>query len=160
MENSPVLADGGKRAIAFIIDILLIGVVNGILFFVAMSMGIGGAASTMNSAATTDESYASGLAMGAIMASGMVQILSIVIWFGYHIFMETSAKQATIGKSIMGLKVGNLDGSKMEMGTAVIRNLVKYISLIPCGLGILVGFFTQNKQGLQDMAAKTNVFVQ
>jgi uncharacterized RDD family membrane protein YckC len=150
------LADPGKRAIAFIIDIIVLFVINLVMGGILGAIGIGAAAASAD-ANMSEEQMAGGI-VAAMMGMGLLyQVITLVAEFLYFALMEASSLQATLGKRIMGLKVVKEDGGTLDFTTSAIRNVVKIICLIPCGLGILVGFFTANKQGVQDMAAKTHV---
>ena len=71
----------------------------------------------------------------------------------YSIYYEGSAKQATIGKQVVDVKVTDVDGNRLTWGKAIVRNLLKYI----VGIGAVLAIFTEKKQALHDMAASTIV---
>ena len=99
-----------------------------------------------------------GFGMGApgMMGStrGGVGILAGLL---YYVLMESSEKQATLGKMALGIKVTDLDGKRVTIGRAAGRYFAKYVSAIILGIGFLMAAFTQKKQALHDMIAGTLV---
>ena len=145
------LADGGKRFIAFLIDAIILGVVSTILF------GILGAVSFMG-ASNAETSDSAGI-MAAMAGAGLlVQLVSIAIQVGYFTYFESSERQGTIGKSAMGLIVADENGNRLDTQKALIRNIMRLISGMICLIGYLMAFFTEKKQTLHDIIAKTNVY--
>jgi uncharacterized RDD family membrane protein YckC len=78
----------------------------------------------------------------------------------YGSIAEASAKQATIGKRIMELKVTDLEGNRLSMANSFGRNFSKIISNIPLCIGYLFCFFTKKQQCLHDLIAETLVVKQ
>ena len=76
----------------------------------------------------------------------------------YFIFTESSRWQATIGKKLLGIKVGDFEGKRISIGKAFLRLLGKWISGQILLIGYLMAFFTKNKQALHDFLAGTFVF--
>jgi uncharacterized RDD family membrane protein YckC len=76
--------------------------------------------------------------------------LSLLLYFAG---MESSAKQATLGKMAAGLVVTDLQGERLTFLRAVGRNLAKFLSALVLGIGFLMAAFTKRKQGLHDKAA-------
>ncbi|MCU0470537.1 MAG: RDD family protein [Arcicella sp.] len=153
------LADGGKRLLAFIIDALILSVVLGILFSILSTIGIFGAATAL-SGSDGEISDAEGLGMVAAMAgAGLgIQILSLALQIGYFTIMESSERQATIGKSAMGLIVADENGNRLDTQKALARNISRILSGMICLVGYFMAFFTEKKQALHDIIAKTNVY--
>jgi uncharacterized RDD family membrane protein YckC len=85
-------------------------------------------------------------------------LISVVIQWLYFAGMESSARQATIGKSAMSLRVTNYEGRRISFGHATGRFFAKIVSgLIPLGIGYIMAGFTEKKQALHDMIAATLV---
>lgn len=76
----------------------------------------------------------------------------------YYVIMESSGRQATIGKTIVGIKVGNASGSRISAANALGRLVAKVISNMILFAGYIMIAFSKNKQGLHDMIADTYVF--
>jgi len=145
------LADGGKRFIAFLIDAIILGVVSTILFSILVAVGFMGA----SNAETSDSA---GI-MAAMAGAGLlVQLVSVAIQVGYFTYFESSERQGTIGKSAMGLIVADENGNRLDTQKALIRNIMRLISGMICLIGYLMAFFTEKKQTLHDIVAKTNVY--
>lgn len=72
--------------------------------------------------------------------------------------MESSARQATLGKMAMSLRVTNSEGRRLSFGHATGRFFAKIVSgMIPLALGYIMAGFTAKKQALHDMIAGTLV---
>jgi uncharacterized RDD family membrane protein YckC len=111
-----------------------------------------------------------GFALGAIMASQnatttqieltaqfMGQIVGIIVGWLYYALMESSSKQATLGKIVVGLKVTDLNGNRISFGRATGRFFGKILSGIILLIGYLMVLWTEKKQTLHDMMAGTLV---
>lgn len=85
--------------------------------------------------------------MLAVLASLAVLLINLLYWP----VMESSVRQATFGKSIVGIKVSNLQGGRLTFWRALLRNLAKILSAIPLSIGFLLAGFTARKQALHDM---------
>lgn len=91
------------------------------------------------------------------LINGLIILGAIFSWL-YYTLMESSAYQATIGKSAMGIKVTDIDGNRISFARANGRFWAKIISnIIPFGLAYIVAAFTEKKQTLHDIIAKTLV---
>lgn len=75
----------------------------------------------------------------------------------YGIFAEASAKQATLGKSLMAIKVGDMHGERISVGKSFFRNFAKLFSTIPLFFGYLYCFLNKKNQCWHDIAAETLV---
>ncbi len=80
-----------------------------------------------------------------------------IIKFFYSIIMESSARQGTWGKVLMGLRICDEQGNPIMFARALTRNLSKIISSGTLGLGYLMGFFNKKQQCLHDLIAGTLV---
>jgi uncharacterized RDD family membrane protein YckC len=83
--------------------------------------------------------------------------LSAILGWLYYALMESSKYQGTIGKMFLKIKVTDLDGNKINFLKASIRHLSKFLSGIILGIGFLMVLWTDRKQGLHDIIAKTLV---
>lgn len=79
-------------------------------------------------------------------------ICIIVDWL-YFALMESSKKQATLGKMIVGIKVTDLTGNKISFGRATCRYFAKILSSLILGFGYIIAAFTEKKQALHDILA-------
>ena len=139
-----------KRAAALLIDALLLTVVYyAILVAGVLLFGLGGG---FDSAASDNPLGAMGIAV-----MGLSYLAWPLISAVYFVTMESSARQATLGKMAVGIKVTGLDGSRIGRGRALGRwasHLLNYLTLY---IGYLVALFTGRKQGLHDLVASTYV---
>ena len=95
----------------------------------------------------------------AILVSLAIGIATLV----YKPFMEASEYQATFGKYLLGMKIVDQSGERIMASTSFIRTLaylaqtaIPVLNFLTMFLLLMVGF-TEYKQGLHDMAAKTYV---
>lgn len=83
----------------------------------------------------------------------MANIVGIAISWLYHAFMESSARQATLGKMAMGIVVTDLHGQQVSFGRASGRFFGMYLSAFLLLIGFIMVAFTKRKQGLHDILA-------
>jgi uncharacterized RDD family membrane protein YckC len=126
------------RVVAAIIDAVIIDAVVFVLSFV-IGYGMGSAGS------------------GGGAAGGVGAVIGLVIGIAYFCGMESSARQATLGKMAVGIKVTDLAGSRISFGKALGRYLGKIVSFLILCIGFLMVAFTEKKQGLHDIMAGTLV---
>ena len=140
-----------KRTAALFIDALLItAVYYAILIVGVVLLGLGGAMGGMGG---SDAPFG---AIGVALL-GLSYLAWPLLSALYFVTMESSARQATLGKMAVGIKVTGLDGARISRGRALGRwasHLVNYLTLY---IGYLVALFTARKQGLHDMVASTYV---
>jgi uncharacterized RDD family membrane protein YckC len=84
-------------------------------------------------------------------------LFNFILGLAYYGGMESSARQATIGKSLLGLKVTDLDGNRISFLRAIGRYFAKILSALILLIGFIMVAFTEKKQGLHDMIAGTLV---
>lgn len=139
---APAAAPGGayagfwKRLAAFILDYVIVMVLAGLAGgVIGLFYGI--------RAGTPSEETASGL--GAV--TGI-----LVLWL-YYALMESSSRQATLGKMALGIKVVDQQGNPVSFGRATLRNMAKLLSGLVLMVGYLMAGFTPRKQALHDILA-------
>ncbi len=74
----------------------------------------------------------------------------------YYSIMESSTKQATVGKMAVGIIVTNIEGDRISFARAVGRFFGKLFSDVLC-IGYIMVAFTGWKQGMHDLMASTLV---
>jgi uncharacterized RDD family membrane protein YckC len=114
------------RVAALLVDWAILTVFS-IVIMVALSMGLG--------------------ATGAVIGNVIVLLAQFLYWP----IMESSARQATFGKSLLGIEVTDADGGRTTFVRSLLRNLAKIISALPLGIGYLLAGLTARKQALHDM---------
>ncbi len=134
------------RVVAAIIDAILVQVVViPLSFVVGMFIGVAGVAT-----------HSVGPEI-QIMSSGIGGMIGLVgDWF-YSAMMESSTRQATLGKMVFGMKVTDLQGQRISFGRATGRHFAKILSGLILCIGFIMAGFTEKKQGLHDMIANTLV---
>jgi len=136
------------RLVAVIIDGLVLGIPMSVLSFVVFilpmmsAMGPGG----------SSEALPMAIAMSMAKWGTLLNLASLVASWLYFTLMESSGKQATLGKMALGLIVTDTDGNRIEFGRATGRFFGKIVSSILC-IGYIMAGFTEKKQGLHDMMA-------
>lgn len=77
--------------------------------------------------------------------------------FIYGVFAEASAKQGTIGKRLLNIKVTDMEGKPLSLSSSFLRNGAKILSVIPCFFGYLYSFLNKKQQCWHDIAANALV---
>ena len=100
-----------------------------------------------------------GIEAGFFAALIMFILAGLAAQFLYKPLMEASEYQGTIGKIVLSMKVVDRNGQKITVAKSFIRTIVYLIEhAIPFGsLAFLIIAFTDENQGLHDMAAETYV---
>ena len=88
-----------------------------------------------------------------IMLIIMFTLVIVIIQWLYHAIMESSAKQGTVGKMILNLRVVDLLGNRISFGRATGRFFGKILSGLILNIGYIMAAFTEKKQALHDMLA-------
>ena len=132
---APAAVTGAKagfwiRVVAFIIDSIIVGVVNAII------------AAILNSSTTG--------------RSG-IQTLLGVIYFTYFWSSSSPWPGQTVGDKLLSLRVIRTDGSDLTIVQALIRYVGLFISFIVIFIGVIWVAFDPNKQGWHDKIAGTYV---
>lgn len=143
----PPLADSGKRTLARIIDLILVGI---IVWLLTWAFGV-----------REYEVNSDRVEVGKSFAQSLI---AAVLYIAYDTVLISRTGQ-TLGKKWLGMRVANLDnGSTPSVQTALVRALVLWIPFAFCCACIWTAicggwsFFDRPyKQGLHDKAAKTVV---
>ena len=91
--------------------------------------------------------------IGVYMMLGL--IFFVMKWL-YFAMME-SKKGATLGKMALGIKVTDMSGNPISFGRASGRHFGKILSGLTLCIGYIIAGFSQQKQALHDIMAKTLV---
>jgi uncharacterized RDD family membrane protein YckC len=129
----------GRRFVATLVDLILF-----LIVFVVVAVVSGHA-------------QASGGSVSASLTGAPALILDI-LFFLYYIVLE-AVLGATLGKLLLGLRVVNVDGSRIGWGASIIRNLLRIIDVLPFFylLGAILIWTSPQRQRLGDRVAKTVV---
>jgi uncharacterized RDD family membrane protein YckC len=89
---------------------------------------------------------------------GLMLIGVFVLEWGYPVYFELQSG-STPGKSMLSLRVVHEDGSPLTLGSALLRNLVRFVDFLPVGylFGVWSCLLTGRFQRLGDLAAGTLV---
>lgn len=147
LAGMPPLADSGKRTLARIIDMILVGVVVWLL-----TLGFGVSEYDVD---TDKVEYGKSFVQSLVAA---------VLFIGYDTFLTARTGQ-TLGKKLLNMRVANLDnGATPSVQTSLIRAAVLWIPFAfccACIWTVICGgwsyFDKPYKQGLHDKSAKTVV---
>lgn len=138
-----------RRWAALFIDYLILGIAYQIIqVFVGIFAAVG-AASMLSGDPT-------GSALFGIVFIGL-GLLYFVMAGLYFSLMESSAKQATVGKMALGIKVTDMAGRRLGFGHALGRWVAAALSYLTLWIGFLMAAFTERKRALHDFVADTQV---
>lgn len=141
-----------RRVLASIIDGLIVGAAWSAIYYALVAAGV----VNMPEVNETDIGpYIRWMVRYTLISNAVVFALQTV----YFSLMESSSRQATLGKMALGIVVTDIDGKRISFGRAVGRNLGKIISSIILLIGYFMIAFTKKKQGLHDIMANCLVVV-
>ena len=138
-----------RRFVAHVIDQIIVCIAAFVVFIPGLALlGVGIGAGIME-----ESESAIGLILAAI-AAYLVAVMLIVIgqWL-YYALMESSSKQATLGKLALGIVVTDLSGNRITFGRATGRYFGKIVSGMIMCIGYIMAGFTEKKQALHDIMA-------
>lgn len=92
-----------------------------------------------------------------IVAAVLGGLFGLVAYWLYFALFESSAKQSTLGKRVVGVYVTDLAGRRISFARATGRHFAKLISSATLLIGYIMAGFTEKKQALHDMIAGTLV---
>jgi uncharacterized RDD family membrane protein YckC len=118
------------RFLAYVVDGLIVGIA---FFLIVMLLGV----------------------MGLELFSP--ELIYLALGILYWAILQSSARQATYGKSLVGLKVTGLAGERITLGRALAREAAKIVSALTLLIGFIIAGFTKRKQALHDFVASTYV---
>jgi uncharacterized RDD family membrane protein YckC len=88
----------------------------------------------------------------------LIDLLIYIVSIIYIAYFLASNQQATIGKRLMGIYVGNPDGSKLCKARATARACASIVTSLTLGLGFIAVIFNKEKISLHDFMCHTRVF--
>jgi uncharacterized RDD family membrane protein YckC len=140
------LASFWWRLLAFLIDYVILSFILQLIFFILASNGI-----TFNLKSLDD------LLKLSVSKLLILQLISSGTLIIYNAAGEASAMKGSLGKRVCRMVVVDADGVGLTFLNALARSFGKVLSLIFWGLGFLSIFFTEHRQALHDILAKTYV---
>lgn len=146
-----VYAGFWKRAAAYAIDAFAVGIVVWILQIVVLGAFFGlGAADADDPGALMAGIGLIGMLLGLVLVP---LVLQAVYYAGFH----ASARQATLGKMAVGIKVVDEDGQRITFARGLGRFFATILSALILCVGYLMAGFTDRRRALHDMIASTLV---
>ena len=145
---APAVRYGGFwiRFVAALIDAILVEVVIiPVGFVMGLVLGLAGHSVDMPLAGVRLVGLIVGVAFGLVAS-----------WI-YEAGLESSSRQATVGKMILQLRVTDDHGQRISFARASGRHFGKYVSGFTLMIGYIMAGFTARKQALHDMMAGTVV---
>lgn len=162
-----VYADVPNRVIAYIIDAILVGIINVVIASILGGLGL--TAVTITPDLQVSVNYFAAVVLG---------VVGLIVSAAYFIYTWTSMR-ATIGMRVLGMQIGNAgDGATMTMNQAIRRFLAisapsilaQVFQPLPL-IGVIIGLFaliwyiyllyttakSPTKQGWHDVFANTQV---
>lgn len=162
MEESFSYAGFWKRLLAHFLDKLILGFAFSLIFIPLWILGLLGF--LLSDETKTYERFTSvayqhnwnnefSIAMFSafLFLILIVILISIILEWLYFALMESSSKQATFGKMIVGIIVTDMEGKRITFGKATGRYFGKFISGFVLSIGYLMAAFTAKKQALHDI---------
>lgn len=155
-----------SRFVAFLIDSLIIGIPIGIITIIIVVLMVSGSplmVELMNDPTMldyerelTDEEAMMffGLFLGISLFCSLGAL--IISWLYYAVF-HSSKWQGTLGYKLLGLKVIDLNGQRISFWRATGRFFAKSFLSGILLIGYIIAAFTDKKQALHDMIARTIV---
>jgi uncharacterized RDD family membrane protein YckC len=142
-------ADLGKRFLARLLDIVIVGVPLAILYFILVAVAV------------NDSDDGAGAATGGALI--IFYVIAVAGPLAYEVGM-IATRGATIGKQVIGVKVvREADGQVPGGGPAFLRWLIPFVGGFVCGIGQLIVYLSPffdnsgKRQGWHDKVAKTVV---
>jgi uncharacterized RDD family membrane protein YckC len=129
------LAGPASRAMAFVLDAIVIGTAGAALLFATGLLG-----------------------QLAHAVLGPMLVALFFIWWGYGAACEVFANGRTAGKAALGLRVVSETGLSINPAQAILRNLLRVVDVAPPFFpGVVSMAFTRRLQRLGDLAVGTVV---
>lgn len=151
------------RFFAYIIDTILLSVIQTVVF-IASAIIVGIAVPFVNEPETTgsyvkfvSQTYYSGYDYFTFPFVSLLIFVSSVIGWLYFALLQSSEKQATLGKAAMGIIVVDENYERLTFARATIRYFSKFISGMMLNFGYIMAGFTKRKRALHDFIAGTYV---
>jgi uncharacterized RDD family membrane protein YckC/type II secretory pathway pseudopilin PulG len=138
-----------RRWAALFLDQLIL---TGALYFLMFVAMLAAGAGTGFDLGNGDEPPA-WLIAGYVAAIGLYYVAAGL----YYSLLESSGSQATVGKMALGIKVTDQHGQRLSWPHALGRWFAAGLSYLTLYIGFFVAGFTERKQALHDLVAKTLV---
>ena len=128
-----------RRAGAWVIDAALLSV---IICVVTLMLTVG--------VSVMQRTHGGSGSVGPIIRI-ILPVVALVVGWLYSALLESSVRQATVGKRALGITVTDRCGGRPGFGRATIRFFCKLISTLILFIGYIIAPFTERKQALHDL---------
>jgi uncharacterized RDD family membrane protein YckC len=91
-----------------------------------------------------------GVPSGGVILAFAAALWLVIAWL-YWAIMESSSRQSTVGKDLVGIAVTDGKGNRISFGKATLRHFGKIASVLLALSGLFMIGFTARKQGLHDL---------
>ena len=133
----PLYAGFWKRVVAYVLDWIVLYVI-----FLVIALVLG---PVLGRDAFSSDDF--------VRPKAWVLLSQLAIPWLYYALMESSARQATLGKMALGINVVDLAGRRVSFLRATGRFFGQFVSSMLFGIGYLMAGLTPRKQALHDMMA-------
>lgn len=140
-----------RRALAYVVDASLLAIVQLLLAAAVLVLS----PQNFSFSIPTEGNAAASAVAWDVIAIGEklinVAIVSGAIAWAYFSILESSPARATLGKTVVGIYVGDLEGDPISFWRASARFWLKSLSSLLLMSGWLMAAFTPRKQTLHDL---------
>ncbi len=149
-EPQKIIAQARKRFIAYFLDIvpITLTVCAVFYFFLGFDVVLGN---------FRENSFSTEARIDFLTQRNYIRNITLLCFIIYCTIMESTSRQGTFGKQIVGIIVVNKEGQRMSFDESIKRNSSKVLSALVFGLGFIWILFSKKKQGWHDLIAKTFV---
>jgi uncharacterized RDD family membrane protein YckC len=139
-----------KRTLAFLIDVIPITIVVSGSFYLFSEFK-----ETVHAYLTDPQNLENKKQF--IEERNSIRNLSGVVYLVYAAIMESSKFQATVGKFLLKAHVTDREGKRLSFQRALLRNLIKMVSIVPAFIGCLACIFNDERRAWHDRVISTLV---
>jgi uncharacterized RDD family membrane protein YckC len=162
VELSLPIAGPAPRMAAYAIDLLLVWLVMvGLVFLFALTLPVGGWIEQWleryrDSPPQAGSQDAMLMLLPFVIVLILMQYFSELLYFG---LWEIASRGRSLGKYAMGLRVVGMEGQPLDAKSAMVRNLLRAVDVLPSGyaIGLVAVITSRYGQRLGDHAAGTLV---
>jgi uncharacterized RDD family membrane protein YckC len=157
--NKPTFGFGGyagwfTRVGAYVIDWVLTAI-SAIPMYVAGAILGANTSTTTNAAGVETTSYDGSVAVPiTLYVVGLVTYIGFFVW---NVCIRQGRTGATVGKSVLAIRLVNSDLQPIGGGWCFLRYLLHIVDALPCGLGYLWPIWDSRKQTFADKIMNTFV---
>lgn len=151
------IAGIGSRALAALLDAVVILIVDGLLFLVIGLTGLETPAKALASGASGSIRVSA-----ALFAIGGLLLVAFFFTVFYFVLCESLWSGRSVGKWALGIRVVSTQGRRVTFFSSLVRNLVRVVDYLPTGylVGLVTMLVTKKEQRLGDLAAGTVVITE